>query len=295
MSENPDVSSVDSATVDTVPMSIATALLAARSLEQVSDSAYLDVQLLLAHVLDKPASYLYTWPEQLLTKQQSDELQALLAKRLVGEPIAYLLGYQDFWSLRLQVSKATLIPRPDTELLVELVLDLLPANASIKAADLGTGTGAIALAVASERPKWQIKASDYVDQAAALAEQNRQTLNIDNVEILTGSWFDPHVGKYHLIMSNPPYIDPADHHLKQGDVRFEPRSALISERAGLLDLHNIIEQAPEYLEAGGYLVLEHGYDQGESVRELLLKRGFKQVQTKQDLAANDRVSLGQWC
>ncbi|MEM5529765.1 peptide chain release factor N(5)-glutamine methyltransferase [Gammaproteobacteria bacterium AS21] len=295
MSENPDVSSVDSATVDTVPMSIATALLATRSLEQVSDSAYLDVQLLLAHVLDKPASYLYTWPEQLLTKQQSDELQALLAKRLVGEPIAYLLGYQDFWSLRLQVSKATLIPRPDTELLVELVLDLLPANASIKAADLGTGTGAIALAVASERPKWQIKASDYVDQAAALAEQNRQTLNIDNVEILTGSWFDPHVGKYHLIMSNPPYIDPADHHLKQGDVRFEPRSALISERAGLLDLHNIIEQAPEYLEAGGYLVLEHGYDQGESVRELLLKRGFKQVQTKQDLAANDRVSLGQWC
>jgi release factor glutamine methyltransferase len=295
MSENPDVSSVDSATVDTVPMSIATALLAARSLEQVSDSAYLDVQLLLAHVLDKPASYLYTWPEQLLTKQQSDELQALLAKRLVGEPIAYLLGYQDFWSLRLQVSKATLIPRPDTELLVELVLDLLPENASIKAADLGTGTGAIALAVASERPKWQIKASDYVDQAAALAEQNRQTLNIDNVEILTGSWFDPHVGKYHLIMSNPPYIDPADHHLKQGDVRFEPRSALISERAGLLDLHNIIEQAPEYLEAGGYLVLEHGYDQGESVRELLLKRGFKQVQTKQDLAANDRVSLGQWC
>jgi release factor glutamine methyltransferase len=293
MSENTEVS--NSVADSTVPMSIATALLAARSLEQISDSAYLDVQLLLAHVLNKPTSYLYTWPEQLLTKQQSDELQALLAKRLVGEPIAYLLGYQDFWSLRLQVSKATLIPRPDTELLVEMVLDLLPENALIKAADLGTGTGAIALAVASERPKWQIKASDYIDQVAALAEQNRQSLNINNVEILTGSWFGPHVDKYHLIMSNPPYIDPDDHHLKQGDIRFEPRSALTSEQAGLLDLQNIIEQAPEYLEASGYLVLEHGYDQGESVRELLLKRGFKQVQTKQDLAANDRVSLGQWC
>ncbi|EPJ46572.1 MAG: hypothetical protein OFPII_19590 [Osedax symbiont Rs1] len=290
-------------------ISIAQALLHSRRLTASSESPQLDVQLLLAHVLHKPFSYLFTWPEKYLTSQEQAAFEKLLAQRCVGEPIAYLLGYQDFWSLRLKVSKDTLIPRPDTELLVELVLGLgLPvANkaqglqfkdqpaAGITVLDLGTGTGAIALALASEQPNWSFFASDYLPAAAALAESNRCQLRLDNVEITTGSWFEPHRGKrFNVIVSNPPYIEEQDRHLAEGDVRFEPLSALTSADHGLQDIKLIIQQAPDYLLEHGCLLLEHGYNQGPQVRDLFAKRGFAAVRTEQDLAANDRVTLGVW-
>ncbi len=292
-------------------ISIAQALLYSRRLTASSESPQLDVQLLLAHVLLKPLSYLFTWPEKYLTSQEQTAFEELLAQRCAGEPIAYLLGYQDFWNLRLKVSKDTLIPRPDTELLVELVLGLglgLPeANkaqglqiinqtaAGITVLDLGTGTGAIALALASEKPSWKFCASDFLPAAAALAEINRCQLKLDNVEIATGSWFEPHRGKrFNIIVSNPPYIEEQDRHLAEGDVRFEPLSALTSADHGLQDIKLIIQQAPDYLLEQGCLLLEHGYNQGQQVRELFAKRGFSTVRTEQDLAANDRVTLGVW-
>jgi len=274
-------------------ISIADALAQSRMLEGLSDTAALDVQLLLAEVLDRNTSYLYTWPEKLLTKQQVQVFDELLQRRISGEPIAYLLGYQDFWSLRLKVSKDTLIPRPDTELLVEQALSLL-ADGDYRVADLGTGTGAIALSLATERPSWQVVASDFLPAAAALAQANRDHLKLTNVEIFTGSWLEPLVGKFDLIVSNPPYIDANDEHLARGDVRFEPLTALVATQSGLKDLRDIIEGARDYLVASGWLLLEHGFEQGEHVRRLFESSGYQSARTLQDFGKNDRVTLAQW-
>lgn len=231
-------------------VSIDTALVQAVARIQ-SDSARFDAELLLCHVLDKPRSYLFTWPERELTEAQQSAFAALLARREAGEPVAYLIGQREFWGLPLEVSAATLIPRPDTETLVECALELLPEG-PYRVADLGTGTGAIALALASERPAWQLVATDRVDAAAALARRNRDRLGLANVEILTGSWCEPLSGHFEMILSNPPYIDPQDPHLSQGDVRFEPRSALVAAESGLADIRLIAEQAPE-VPGGGRL------------------------------------------
>ncbi|OUS09296.1 protein-(glutamine-N5) methyltransferase, release factor-specific [Gammaproteobacteria bacterium 54_18_T64] len=272
--------------------SIAELLRLASVLEVVSDSPRLDLEVLLCHVLDKPRSYLFTWPEQLLDQKSAQHFNDLFVRRANGEPIAYLTGEKEFWSLSLEVNATTLIPRPDTELLVETALKVIAKPDAI-VLDLGTGTGAIALALASERPNWQISAVDTVPEAVALAEKNRQRLSLDNVQVGRSDWFkDLARQKFDLIVTNPPYIDADDQHLKEGDVRFEPDSALVSGNKGLADIEVIITGAKQYLSAGGYLLIEHGYQQAEAVRALLNSNDFVQVTTEQDIAGLERLSLG---
>ncbi|EDO26569.1 predicted protein, partial [Nematostella vectensis] len=226
-----------------------------------SPTPRLDAELLLAHALGKSRSYLHTWPERELDAPQLERYQAAIVRRQAGEPVAYILGQQGFWSLELEVAAHTLIPRPDTELLVETVLALLPAT-SAALLDLGTGTGAIALALASERPAWRLTGVDRVSEAVALAERNRARLKLSNANFAESHWFSVLVGhRFQLIVSNPPYIAADDRHLAEGDVRFEPSSALVAGADGLDDIRLIIQQAPGYLEAGGWLLLEHGFDQ----------------------------------
>ena len=259
-----------------------------------SPTARLDAELLLAAVLGKPRSYLRTWPEHEPSAEQLAAFAALLERRRMGEPVAYILGHQGFWSLDLEVAPHTLIPRPDTELLVETALQLAPATPQ-RVLDLGTGSGAIALALASERGGWQVIGVDRIAEAVALAERNRQRLKLGNAEFRQSSWFDGLAGeRFGLILSNPPYIAADDRHLGEGDVRFEPVSALVAGVDGLDDIRQIIAQAPRHLQAGGWLLLEHGYDQAEAVRELLAAAGFTAVDSRRDLGGHQRISLGRW-
>ncbi|MEH6356452.1 MAG: peptide chain release factor N(5)-glutamine methyltransferase [Marinobacter sp.] len=257
-----------------------------------SDSPQLDAELLLAQVTGWPRTRFRAFPEHQVTLVQAAAFEQLVDKRAAGEPVAYVLGQQEFWSLPLQVSAATLIPRPDTECVVEQALTLdLPAQARVL--DLGTGTGAIALALASERPDWEITASDFVDAAVALAQSNAAALNLP-IQVVKSHWFDQlAAGSFDLIVSNPPYIASADHHLSEGDVRFEPASALVSGADGLDDIRHIVAAAPSWLNAGGWLLLEHGYDQAQAVQALLKQQGFDQVHSRQDYGRNDRMTLGQ--
>lgn len=259
-----------------------------------SPTPRLDAELLLAAALGKPRSYLRTWPERELDVDQLGLFRSHLQRRRQGEPVAYILGHQGFWSLDLEVAPHTLIPRPDTELLVESALALLPAT-PLAALDLGTGTGAIALALASERPGWQVTGVDRVEDAVALAERNRQRLQLGNVRFLHSHWFSALAGqRFGLILSNPPYIRADDRHLDQGDVRFEPSSALVAGADGLDDIRAIIQAAPQYLLAGGWLLLEHGFDQAEAVRELLATAGFSEAHSRRDLGGHERISLGRF-
>ncbi len=259
-----------------------------------SPTPRLDAELLLAQALGKSRGYLHTWPEREPEASQLERFQAALARRRAGEPVAYILGRQGFWSLDLDVASHTLIPRPDTELLVETALALLPAT-PLQVLDLGTGTGAIALALACERPAWQVTGVDRVPEAVALAQGNGTRLQLANARFAESCWFSALAGqRFQLIVSNPPYIAAADPHLSQGDVRFEPSSALVAGVDGLDDIRVIIEQAPAHLLAGGWLLLEHGFDQAEAVRELLAQRGFAAVDSRRDLGGHQRISLGQW-
>ncbi|MGS7761016.1 peptide chain release factor N(5)-glutamine methyltransferase [Escherichia coli] len=272
-------------------MTIIASLLRAAELPD-SPSARLDAELLLAAALGKSRSYLHTWPEKIVSSESALTFAEYLLRRRAGEPVAYILGQQGFWKLDLEVAPHTLIPRPDTELLVETALDLLPASLA-RVLDLGTGSGAIALALASERPAWHITAVDRVLEAVALAERNRQRLQLDNVHVLTSHWFSALDGqRFDLIISNPPYIAAGDVHLGQGDVRFEPESALVAGVDGLDDIREIIQAAPQHLNAGGQLMLEHGYDQAAAVRQLLLDAGFEQVESRKDLGTHERITLG---
>ncbi|MEI4965405.1 peptide chain release factor N(5)-glutamine methyltransferase [Aeromonas caviae] len=256
------------------------------------ESPRADADALLCHLLDCRRSYLMTWPEHELDAAQQATLAGWLARRLNGEPIAHLIGEREFWSLPLKVSPATLIPRPDTEVLVEQALARLPGG-PCALLDLGTGTGAIALALKSERPDADVWAVDRMPAAAALARTNSAVLGLP-VEVRDGSWFAPlsDAPRFAMIVSNPPYIDGADPHLHEGDVRFEPRSALVAEEQGLADIRLIVTQAPAHLVPGGWLLLEHGWDQGEAVRQLLLQQGYVQVETVRDYGDNERVTLG---
>ncbi|NHN76779.1 peptide chain release factor N(5)-glutamine methyltransferase [Azotobacter chroococcum] len=257
-----------------------------------SPSPRLDAEWLLAAALGKPASYLRTWPEREVPAEVAARFAADLARRRAGEPVAYILGRQGFWSLDLEVAPATLIPRPDTELLVETALALLPAS-DAAVLDLGTGTGAIALALAAERPAWRLTGVDRVAEAVGLAERNRRRLGLGNAAFLQSDWFSALDGRrFALIASNPPYIAADDPHLVLGDVRFEPASALVAGADGLDDIRLIVTQAPEHLESGGWLLLEHGFEQAAAVRELLNARGFVSVESRRDLGGHERISLG---
>lgn len=259
-----------------------------------SPTPRLDAELLLAAALGKPRSYLRTWPERELDAAQQAQFSAFMQRRRNGEPVAYILGRQGFWSLDLEVAPHTLIPRPDTELLVETALELLPAT-PLAVLDLGTGTGAIALALASEHPAWQVTGVDRVEDAVALAERNRQRLQLDNAAFMLSHWFSALSGqRYGLILSNPPYIRADDRHLNEGDVRFEPSSALIAGSDGLDDIRAIIQAAPQHLLSGGWLLLEHGFDQAEAVRSLLSEGGFVEVNSRRDLGGHERISLGRF-
>lgn len=259
-----------------------------------SPSPRLDAELLLAHALGQSRSYLRTWPEREPSAAQCAAFSALLERRRAGEPVAYLLGRQGFWSLDLEVAPHTLIPRPDTELLVETALALGPGGPA-RVLDLGTGTGAIALALACERPAWQVLGVDRVTEAVQLAERNRARLGLGNARFVESRWFSALAGeRFRMIVGNPPYIAADDRHLSEGDVRFEPASALVAGEDGLDDIRRIVAEAPAHLEAGGWLLLEHGYDQAEAVRALFAARGFAAVESRRDLGGHQRITLGQW-
>jgi release factor glutamine methyltransferase len=259
---------------------------------QASESPRRDAEILLGFVTGKARTFILAFGETALTDEQQEQLAGLLARRVRGEPVAHLIGEREFWSLPLFVSPATLIPRPDTECLVEQALSRLPA-APCRILDLGTGTGAIALALASERPDCQVTAVDLIPDAVALAQRNADHLGIRNIEIVQSRWFSALEGQqFSLIVSNPPYIDAQDPHLAQGDVRFEPLSALVAADNGLADLHTLIKDAPRYLLPQGWLLLEHGWQQGAAVREIFARYGWQQVETCRDYGDNERLTLG---
>lgn len=268
------------------------------TMSQLPDSTTprLDKELLLAAALNKPTSYLYTWPDQVLSEQVLSVFNAYLDKRAQGEPIAYILGKQGFWTLDLQVGKQTLIPRADTEILVETCLAKIPQNEAWRVLDLGTGTGAIALAIASERPTTRIIGVDFIKEAISLAKINAEKLNLNRVEFRQSDWFTAlDDERFNIIVSNPPYIAVEDIHLKQGDVRFEPLSALVAGLDGLKDIQHIIKNAPDYLLASGWVYVEHGYQQAQAVQQLLAEQGFTHITTIRDLGGNERVTGGQLC
>jgi release factor glutamine methyltransferase len=260
-----------------------------------SDTATLDVELLLAHSLGKNRTYLFTWSDRLVTEKEELTFKTLFSRRLEGEPISYILERQAFWDLNLKTAEHTLIPRADTETLIEWVLELadsLPDNARV--IDLGTGTGAIALSLAHEFSHWDVQGVDLVPQAVELAQHNAKLNTLDHVRFFQSSWFDRVEGRFDLIVSNPPYIDPDDEHLSQGDVLFEPLSALVADNKGLADLELIADQSRSYLLEGGWLLMEHGYDQQQAVQQLLNRLGYQQVSTRIDLGGNPRITGGQF-
>ncbi|WMY72444.1 peptide chain release factor N(5)-glutamine methyltransferase [Buttiauxella selenatireducens] len=261
---------------------------------QESESPRRDAEILLGFVTGKARTFILAFGETVLTTEQQQQLAVLLARRVQGEPIAHLVGEREFWSLPLRVSPVTLIPRPDTECLVEQALARMPAT-PCSVLDLGTGTGAIALAIASERPDCDITALDLLPDAVELARDNARRLGITNVEVLQSNWFSVlNTQRFAVIVSNPPYIDEEDPHLSQGDVRFEPRSALVAGNHGLADLRILVETSRHFLESGGWLLLEHGWQQASQVRELFTDAGYTEIQSCQDYGGNDRLTVGRF-
>ena len=258
-----------------------------------SSSARIEVQCLLQAVLRVNRAWLLTHPEQQLESEQQAHYTALFGRRLRGEPIAYLLGEREFYGLTFKVTPATLIPRSDTELLVELALARIPQRGALRVLDLGTGSGAIALSIAHARPDIEVTAVDASPEALDVARENVRHLSLGNVRLLRSDWFSALPGeRFDLIVSNPPYIADGDAHLAQGDLRFEPRAALASGADGLDDIRRIVADAKEHLHTGGWLLFEHGYDQAERARELLGAAGYAGVFSARDLAGIERVSGG---
>lgn len=254
-----------------------------------------DAELLLAHALGRSRAWLFAHGGDVPDSDSIARFDALLARRAAGEPVAYLTGSRGFWHLDLAVTPDTLIPRAETEVLVECALARIPVDSAARIADLGTGSGAIALAIANARPRARVVATDRSAEALAVAQSNAMAHGIANVELRAGDWLAPLAGEYFdLVVSNPPYIADRDPHLARGDLRFEPASALASGRDGLDAIRIIVSDAPAHLADGGWLLLEHGHDQGEAVRTLLASTGFADVETVQDLEARDRVGLGRW-
>jgi len=256
-------------------------------------SARFDAEILMAHVLESKRSFLYANPELELPDNRSDTFKKLIKQRVQGQPVAYLTESSEFWSLPLKVNPAVLIPRPDTERLVEAALLKIPENADWRIADLGTGSGAIALAIASERPKCEIHATDISPAAIEVARENANRPGFGHIRFHCGSWNEPLKGKFHLVVSNPPYIDANDPHLANGDLRFEPRDALCPGADGLSAIREISPLAQAMLVDGGWLMFEHGWEQGPATRQVMLDAGFVNIETLQDLQGHDRVTLGE--
>ncbi|MBL1143036.1 MAG: peptide chain release factor N(5)-glutamine methyltransferase [Proteobacteria bacterium] len=275
-------------------MQIVDALKHARQQFHSSDSAQLDAEILLCSVLRCERSYLYAHPEMELSKPLIEALNKLILLRAQGHPVAYLAKQKEFWSLLFQVDENTLIPRPETEILVEETLKLIPSDIKKNILDLGTGSGAIAIAIASERPLANIMATDMSDKALRVAKLNARSQQIKNIQFKKADWFNiKEIKQYDVIVSNPPYICDDDPHLTQGDVRFEPVTALSSGSDGLNDLRTIIAEAIKHLNKQGWLLVEHGYNQAKQVQILFNENKFTSVSTIKDYSKQDRVTIGQ--
>jgi release factor glutamine methyltransferase len=277
----------------TLPALVSNVLRAAAQRLAPGETARLDAQLLLAHALGRSRSWLLAHAEAALAADVEREFAALLARRAAGEPLAYIVGYREFWSLTLQVTPAVLVPRPETELLVERALALLPP-APAAVADLGTGSGAIALALAVERPLWRLTATDKSAAALAVAAGNARALALSNVRFVAGDWLQPLQGeRYALIASNPPYIGAGEPALRDPALQHEPQVALCSGPGGLDALAIIIAAAPGCLQPQGWLLLEHGAAQGPAVASMLVAQGYAHVRCHTDLAGQPRVTEAQ--
>ena len=260
-----------------------------------SDSATLDAEILLCQTLKKERSYLRTWPDFELQPKQTTQFWSLINDRQKGTPIAYITGNREFWSRNFHVSPDVLIPRPDTELIIELSLKLIPHNKPIKILDLGTGSGNIAITLAAERPNADVSATDFCLAALGIAQLNANKHNINNIKFSQSNWLsNVSSTKFNIIVSNPPYIAEDDVHLTEGDIRFEPRSALCSGKLGLKDIKIISENARNFLEPGGHLLIEHGYDQQQAVQAIFNTFKYDLVKTTTDLSGQPRVTYGQW-
>jgi release factor glutamine methyltransferase len=268
---------------------------ACSTLKSISDSALLDAEVLLCQTLNQPRSHLRAWPDKLIQPEQLAAFRALIEQRQRGTPIAYITGNREFWSRDFQVTPDVLIPRPDTELLIELSLKLVPADEPVKIIDLGTGSGIIAITLAAELPRAQISATDLSLAALHIARLNANKHHVCNIAFYHSDWFaDIPETKFNLIISNPPYIAEDDSHLEQGDVRFEPQSALSAPEQGLADIRIIAEHARNYLEPGGHLLIEHGYNQQQQVQALFTNLHYDNVQNYKDLSGQPRVTYGRW-
>ena len=274
-------------------MNIGRVLAEARKVLADSPTGRLDSEVLLGHVLAVSRAHLYANPEAETSARQRDDFLQVVERRVQGEPIAYLVGHREFWSLQILVTPDVLIPRTETELLVELALKQIPLDSKMRIADLGTGSGAIALAIASERPCCEVHASDISSAALAVARENARALGLSRIGFHEGNWLEPLTGSFALIISNPPYIPQGDPHLQQGDTRFEPEAALVPGPDGMSAIHRIALESLPRLEPGGYLIIEHGFEQGQATRSLLKSLAYQAVETKRDLADLERVTMGQ--
>jgi release factor glutamine methyltransferase len=267
---------------------------AANILTNHSDSPLLDAEVLLGFVLEKPRTYLRAWCDNTLTNQQQAAFEVLIKQRQQGIPIAYLTGTREFWSRDFIVTSDVLIPRPDTELLIELSLELIPKKLAVKLIDLGTGSGIIAVTLAAERPNAHVIAVDASLAALKVAKHNAQQHQLTNIEFYQSDWFtNVPITQFDLVISNPPYIDPEDEHLQQGDVRFEPKTALIADNKGLSDIEIIADKARCYLKPAGHLLIEHGYNQAPQVQAIFNALAYDKVQSYRDLSGQPRVTYGQ--
>jgi release factor glutamine methyltransferase len=264
-------------------------------LQATSPSPAVDASILLCHVLGCSPGHLIAWPDKQLSPHQAMQFEQILQQRLEGRPVAYITGEREFWSLSLKVTSDVLIPRPETETLVELVLEKFSSSPALTVADLGTGSGAIACALAVERPAWNIIATDSSGEALDIARHNASVHKLGNIRFVHGQWLEPLTGlDFDLIISNPPYIAIDDPHLAQGDVRFEPEAALASGKQGMDAIRHLAQQAGQRLKAGGWLIVEHGYDQQQLVYDCFLQGGFEDILQLTDLAGQPRVTAGRY-
>lgn len=268
---------------------------ARHSLQATSPSPAVDASILLCHVLGCSPAHLIAWPDKQLSPHQTSQFREILQQRIEGRPVAYITGEREFWSLSLKVTNDVLIPRPDTETLVEFVLDKFPGSPALTVADLGTGSGAIACALAVERPAWNIIATDNFLEALNIARLNASIHQLENIRFVHGEWFEPLTDlEFDLIISNPPYVAIGDPHLDQGDVRFEPEAALSSGKLGMDAITHLTLQAGRHLKAGGWLIVEHGYDQQQLVYDCYQQGGFENIVQLTDLAGQPRVTAGRY-